>query len=42
MEVTFHKRVLEWQAEHPNITWVFWLIVWAGVLALLLWPRRAV
>jgi hypothetical protein len=19
--VAFHKRVLEWQAEHPNITW---------------------
>jgi len=20
--ITFHKRILEWQADHPNITWV--------------------
>jgi hypothetical protein len=20
--VTFHKRILEWQADHPNITWL--------------------
>lgn len=34
-----HKRILEWQAAHPNITWVFWGVVWAIVLALLFWPR---
>ena len=36
-----HKRILEWQAEHPNITWVFWIVVWTGVLVLLFYPRRA-
>ncbi len=39
--MTLHKRILEWQAEHPNITWVFWIVVWAVVLALLFVPRRA-
>ena len=34
-----HKRILEWQAAHPNLTWVFWGIVWAVVLVLLLWPE---
>ncbi len=37
--ITFHKRILEWQADHPNITWVGWGIVWTIVLVLLLWPR---
>jgi len=37
--VTFHKRILEWQASHPNITWVGWGIVWAIVLVVLFWPR---
>jgi hypothetical protein len=37
--VIFHKRILEWQADHPNITWVGWGIVWAIVLVLLFWPR---
>jgi hypothetical protein len=32
---------LVWQAEHPTITWVAWGIVWAIVLAALLWPRVA-
>jgi hypothetical protein len=36
-----HKRILEWQAENPTITWIFWIAVWAAVLALLLWPRVA-
>jgi hypothetical protein len=39
--MTFHKRILEWQVEHPNITWAFWIVVWAIVLAVLLWPRRS-
>jgi hypothetical protein len=30
-----HKKILEWQAAHPNITWVGWSIVWAIVLAVL-------
>ena len=36
---TFHKRILQWQAEHPNITWAFWGVVWAIVLILLFWPK---
>jgi hypothetical protein len=39
MDVAFHKRVLVWQAEHPNVTWAFWIVVWVIVLALLFWPR---
>jgi hypothetical protein len=39
--MTIHKQILEWQAAHPNITWIGWGIVWAIVLALLFWPRRA-
>jgi hypothetical protein len=37
--MTFHKRILQWQAEHPNITWAFWGVVWAIVLILLFWPK---
>jgi hypothetical protein len=33
--MTFHKRILQWQADHPNITWAFWGLVWAIVLVLL-------
>jgi hypothetical protein len=33
-----HKRILEWQAAHPNVTWLGWGVVWAIVLYLLLWP----
>jgi hypothetical protein len=36
----FHKRILEWQAEHPTITWIFWIIVWILVFILLLKPSR--
>ncbi len=38
--MAIHKRILEWQAAHPNITWIGWGIVWAGVLAILFWPRK--
>lgn len=37
--MAFHKRTLEWQAAHPNLTWLGWGIVWAVVLSLQLWPR---
>ena len=37
-DMAIHKRILEWQAAHPNITWVFWGIVWAIVLTMLFWP----
>lgn len=29
-----HKRILEWQAAHPNITWLGWGIVWVIVILL--------
>jgi len=37
--MAFHKQILVWQAEHPTATWIFWIIVWAVVLAVLFWPR---
>ena len=37
--MNFHKRILEWQAAHPNITWIGWGIIWALVLVVLFWPR---
>ncbi len=37
--MTLHKRILEWQAEHPNLTWIFWIVVWVLVFVLLLSPR---
>jgi hypothetical protein len=39
--MAIHKKILEWQAAHPNITWVGWGIVWVVVLTILLWPRRS-
>ena len=39
--MTIHKKILEWQAAHPNITWIGWGIVWAIVLVLLFWPSRS-
>jgi hypothetical protein len=33
-KMKFHKEILEWQAAHPNITWVGWGIVWAVVIFL--------
>jgi hypothetical protein len=41
VQMAIHKRILEWQAAHPKITWVGWGIVWAIVLALLFWPRTS-
>jgi hypothetical protein len=38
--MAIHKRILEWQAAHPTITWIGWGIVWAIVLVLLFWPSR--
>jgi hypothetical protein len=37
-KISFHKDILEWQAAHPLLTWVFWGIVWGIVLTLLVWP----
>jgi hypothetical protein len=38
--MTIHKKILEWQAAHPNITWIGWGIVWAIVFSLLFWPSK--
>jgi hypothetical protein len=40
IRMIIHKKILEWQAAHPNITWIGWGIVWAIVLVLLFWPSR--
>jgi hypothetical protein len=32
------KRILEWQAEHPTLTWIFWILVWGLVFYLLFRP----
>jgi hypothetical protein len=39
--MAIHKKILEWQATHPNITWIGWDFVWVIVLAILFWPRRS-
>ena len=39
--MAIHRKILEWQAAHPNITWFGWGIVWMVVLAILLWPRKS-
>lgn len=39
--MAFHKRILEWQAAHPNITWIGWGIVWLMVVLVLFWPKPA-
>lgn len=38
INVKFHQRILQWQADHPNITWLVWGIVWLIVLILLFRP----
>jgi len=38
--VRLHKRILEWQAAHPNITWALWGIVWIVVMTIIFWPEK--
>lgn len=33
-----HKKILEWQATHPTITWIVWGIIWIIVFILLFRP----
>lgn len=33
-----HRKILEWQAAHPDITWILWGIVWLIVFYLLFRP----
>jgi hypothetical protein len=39
--MAIHKKILEWQAAHPNITWIGWGVVWVIVLLILFWPRKS-
>jgi len=39
--MNIHKKILEWQAAHPHITWVGWGIVWVIVLTILFWPLKS-
>lgn len=36
--MAIHKTILEWQAAHPTITWIFWIIIWIIVFILLFRP----
>ena len=38
--MAIHKRILEWQAERPTITWLVWGVIWIVVLGLLFKPTR--
>jgi hypothetical protein len=35
-----HKKILDWQAANPTITWIFWGIVWIIVFILLFSPSN--
>ena len=35
-----HKKILDWQAANPTITWMFWGIVWIIVFILLFSPSN--
>lgn len=36
-----HQKILQWQADHPTITWIVWGLVWLIVFILLFQPRAA-
>jgi hypothetical protein len=36
--MAIHKKILEWQAAHPTVTWIFWAIIWIIVFVLLFRP----
>lgn len=36
-----HQKILQWQADHPAITWVTWGIIWLVVFILLFQSRAA-
>jgi hypothetical protein len=37
--MAIHKRILEWQAAHPTITWIVWAVIWIVVLIVLFKPK---
>ena len=38
--MAMHKRILDWQAANPTVTWMFWGIVWIIVFTLLFSPSN--
>ena len=40
LTMEIHKKILEWQAAHPTITWIVWGIIWIIVFILLFSPKR--
>lgn len=38
--MTFHRKILDWQAANPTTTWIFWGIVWFIVFILLFSPSK--
>jgi hypothetical protein len=36
--MALHKEILQWQADNPTITWIFWILVWLLVFYLLFRP----
>ena len=36
--MAIYREILEWQAAHPTITWIFWTIIWIIVFILLFKP----
>ncbi len=36
--MAIHKKILEWQAAHPTITWIVWVVIWIIVFILLFRP----
>jgi hypothetical protein len=36
--MAIHKQMLDWQAAHPNTTWLVWGVVWIFILSVLFWP----
>ena len=38
--MAIHKKILEWQAGHPTITWLVWGVIWIVVLVLLFKPSH--
>ena len=36
--MAIYREILEWQAAHPTMTWIFWAIIWIIVFILLFRP----
>ena len=39
--MVIHKKILEWQAADPTVTWIVWGIIWIIVFILLLSPKSS-